>query len=720
MSLNAESIYPQGNINSAKGNGQNDFVEFDRFRLDLAHLMLYENGQTVSLAPKVIETLLALIERRGEVIGKDELMDRLWADSFVEEANLTQNIYLLRKTLGDSSDGKPLIETFRRRGYRFNGKVADASAASQIDADAQPISQAAVRGGIHRLLLYAAGAAGLAAMLTAIWYFAGTDRETSSNASNLVFTRLTPHQHAFTPSISSDGRFLAYCLFENGESSLWVKEIATGKGTQILPSAPKACIHPRFSRDGTKLYFVDQRNRNALSRVSLAGGEPELLIPGVPNPFAISPDETKAAFVRGRSLVVANLDGSGETEVSGRDGESRWFASLNARPAWSPDGRRIMIGGGYLERGQKYAELMETDLTTGAERKFSTPQWASVETIAWTDDGSRMFVTARERIAGPAQVWQLPYPEGTPARITNDLESYNALSVSSDARQLVAAKSTGACNVWTGSLNKPSEIRQLTFDDGEATGRSGLAVAKDGSVFFTADYSGNLDIWSVDDKGERLRQLTANAGDRNLRQQITDDGDVVVFASSAAGAKRSIWKMNIDGGGPTRLTEGGQDYPSVSPDGKWVYYAEVAGRGSIWRVPIDGGDPEKVTGDYAASLPAVSPDGSMLAFIYDLFDTPESGKIAVLKLDGSGTFDVLPVSAFRGVMHWSRDGKSLFHLKKDSPDLWQQPIDGASPIQLTNFGLETTYNFAISPDGRKIAFSRGNVSTEAVLITNFR
>jgi DNA-binding winged helix-turn-helix (wHTH) protein len=68
--------------------------EFENFRLDAAHLMLYQNEREISLAPKVIETLLALVERRGEVLGKDELMKLVWTDSIVEEGNLTQNLYL--------------------------------------------------------------------------------------------------------------------------------------------------------------------------------------------------------------------------------------------------------------------------------------------------------------------------------------------------------------------------------------------------------------------------------------------------------------------------------------------------------------------------------------------------------------------------------------------------------------------------------------------------
>jgi predicted ATPase/DNA-binding winged helix-turn-helix (wHTH) protein len=103
---------------------QDKVYEFGEFRLDAAHSMLYRSGQEVPLSPKAVETLLALIERSGEIIGKDELMRIIWTDSVVEESNLSQYLHLLRKTLGERADGKPFIETFRRRGYRFAADVS--------------------------------------------------------------------------------------------------------------------------------------------------------------------------------------------------------------------------------------------------------------------------------------------------------------------------------------------------------------------------------------------------------------------------------------------------------------------------------------------------------------------------------------------------------------------------------------------------------------------
>ena len=97
--------------------------EFDDFRIDVAHLMLYHRGAEIPLVPKAVETLLALIERRGKIVSKDELLEAVWPDTVVEESNLFLYLSLLRKTLGTQKDGRPYVETLRRRGYRFNGEV---------------------------------------------------------------------------------------------------------------------------------------------------------------------------------------------------------------------------------------------------------------------------------------------------------------------------------------------------------------------------------------------------------------------------------------------------------------------------------------------------------------------------------------------------------------------------------------------------------------------
>jgi DNA-binding winged helix-turn-helix (wHTH) protein/tetratricopeptide (TPR) repeat protein len=95
---------------------------FGPFRLEKESLLLCLDGAPLGLGPKVVETLLALLEHPGEVLSKSELLDRIWPEGFVEEANLAQNIYVLRKVLRVHWQGDP-IETVPRRGYRFIGEV---------------------------------------------------------------------------------------------------------------------------------------------------------------------------------------------------------------------------------------------------------------------------------------------------------------------------------------------------------------------------------------------------------------------------------------------------------------------------------------------------------------------------------------------------------------------------------------------------------------------
>jgi predicted ATPase len=100
-----------------------EVYEFDGFRLDAAHAMLYRDGRELPLPRKAVETLQALVKRPGEILSKDELMSEVWSDIAVEESNLALYLHILRKTLGQKKDSGHYIETLRRRGYRFSARV---------------------------------------------------------------------------------------------------------------------------------------------------------------------------------------------------------------------------------------------------------------------------------------------------------------------------------------------------------------------------------------------------------------------------------------------------------------------------------------------------------------------------------------------------------------------------------------------------------------------
>jgi transcriptional activator of cad operon len=101
---------------------------FGPFEYDTEQRLLFRAGETVPLVPKAIDTLHVLIERRGRVVEKAELMKLVWPDSIVEEVGLARNVSLLRKALGDEGAESPYIETIPRRGYRFAAAEAPPAA----------------------------------------------------------------------------------------------------------------------------------------------------------------------------------------------------------------------------------------------------------------------------------------------------------------------------------------------------------------------------------------------------------------------------------------------------------------------------------------------------------------------------------------------------------------------------------------------------------------
>jgi TolB-like protein/DNA-binding winged helix-turn-helix (wHTH) protein/Tfp pilus assembly protein PilF len=99
--------------------------EFGTFRLDASERQLSRQDQIVSLTPKAVEALIYLVERRGHTVGKDELIQAIWPETFVEDGSLTQVIWMLRKTLGDTAEGQEIIATIPKRGYRFVAEVRE-------------------------------------------------------------------------------------------------------------------------------------------------------------------------------------------------------------------------------------------------------------------------------------------------------------------------------------------------------------------------------------------------------------------------------------------------------------------------------------------------------------------------------------------------------------------------------------------------------------------
>lgn len=170
----------------------NHSYDFGRFRLKPAERVLLREGELVPLTPKVFDILVTLVEHGGQVVAKDDLMKRVWPNTFVEEGNLTQNISLLRKALGESPGGVQFIETVPRRGYRF---VADTNQ-SWGDALEPAISETQVESsrvvsipnttsqsaGVKRTPLYAMAAGFVVIGIIGLVYFTGWGKAGNASA----------------------------------------------------------------------------------------------------------------------------------------------------------------------------------------------------------------------------------------------------------------------------------------------------------------------------------------------------------------------------------------------------------------------------------------------------------------------------------------------------------------------------------------------------------
>ena len=127
---------------------------FGAFRLDPVEKVLSHEAQPVALTPKAVDTLVALVERHGRLVSKDELLRLVWPDAYVEENNLAQNISTLRRVLGESG-GERIIETVPKRGYRFVAEVTkEFVAAEPVDTETSPEPRSG-----HRVTVWSVAAA---------------------------------------------------------------------------------------------------------------------------------------------------------------------------------------------------------------------------------------------------------------------------------------------------------------------------------------------------------------------------------------------------------------------------------------------------------------------------------------------------------------------------------------------------------------------------------
>ncbi|MDQ3257944.1 MAG: DPP IV N-terminal domain-containing protein, partial [Acidobacteriota bacterium] len=562
----------------------------------------------------------------------------------------------------------------------------------------------------------------VAAVGFALWVKrSDTGRQTP--LASMKITRLANTEKSEQVAISPDGKYIAHVISSAGQRSLWVVQVATNSSMQKIPPAAVAYGGLTFSKDGDYIFYV---NNGELYQIPVLGGEARRILAGVSGAISFAPDGGRFAFVRSldtgeTALMIANVNGDEERTLATR--KKPEFLS-SAGPSWSPDGNLIACSWG-MTAGQREMGIVGVEVATGREKQITDQKWQVVERVAWLSDGSGLIAPAEETVAGPLQIWHIPYPVGEARRITSDLNNYGDLSLTADANNLVTIQFEQRSSLWIVPNGEPSQAKPLA--SGKHDLYRAISLTHDGRILYPSNAGGNRDIWIMNADGTNQKQLTANAG-QNLQPSASRDGRYIVFLSNRAKTGAfNIWRIDMDGGNPTQLTHGsGEVQPSCSPDGRWVVYSQGGPetgpeKKTVWKVPIDGGEPVRLT-NTPANGPAISPDGKLIACWYKQ-DAASPWKIALIPIEGGPpvkTFNVTRTSNFR--LRWTPDGQAISYIntRDGVSNIWSQPISGGGPPkQLTQFTSEQIEAFDWSAEGQLIC-SRGHNARDIVLITGFR
>jgi Tol biopolymer transport system component/DNA-binding winged helix-turn-helix (wHTH) protein len=528
--------------------------EFGPFRLDAAERLLRREGEVVPISPKTFDLLLALVERRGRLVEKEELLRAVWPDTIVEEANLASNISLLRKALGENGNGNKFIETVPKRGYRFVADVTEQGGKSKETLPeektvevAAAISEPVGERRRSRMPLWIALASLLIVALGAVAaQFFASGRNAGPAAPRHLWQLTFDAGLESEPTWSPDGSLIAYSSDRAGNFDIWVKPAGEGDPVQVTHS-PAHDWQPDYSPDGKSLAFRSERDGGGIYIVPVLGGV------------------------------------------------ERKVADFGYRPRWSPAGGRILIGSSVLKNNVGTPRLYLIDLDGKPPREvLSELQAQFIHALAaWHPDGLRISIWGIHRNEGWG-LWTVS-PDGGPAvksPIAPELKQRGLLSISTymDFRWAPSGKALYFEFITTDTRNllrvdvEPQSLALLANPERLTTGvgmDADIAIAPNGKRLAFTSRKERTRLWAfpfaanqgaIEGPGT---PITADELDAN-EPDITRDGKrLAFFKTSQHTARFEMWERSFETGGERLLLAAGgfiRAFPRWSRDGARLAY----------------------------------------------------------------------------------------------------------------------------------------------------
>lgn len=744
-------------------NGQSKIsYSFGSYVLEVSERRLWKDKAIIALTPKAFETLVVLVSNKGRVVEKDVLLDRVWADTFVEEGTLAQNILTLRKALGMLDDGRQFIETVPRTGYRFIADVKEIVSDDEIvilehrvkteitaeqktvpDEEAiavrqsQPFVSSLTKNKTLTLGLVLTSVLVLVGTALSIRYAFQPEKFSSTKFNKIEVSKLTSEGDVSRATISPDGKYLAFVKNQQGEQSIFTKQITGTEAFEVLPSKNQRIVGLTFSPDGSQLYYTGYENVSAttpaighLYRISMLGGTPREILADIDSPADISPDGKQIAFIRyspqeqTSSLIVTDIEGKDEKKIATRQ-TSKDFSSLGL--SWSPDGKIIACGSYVTGEVGKQMEILLVDTANGEQKSLSKENWLWIGQIDWLKDGSGVIFPGWNSRSGNStdEIWMLSI-DGTARQISSGINGVFSLSVTADSNSIAAIKSDRITDFWIASAPDFKQPVKLLQNHAEFhMSPPGIATLASDKVIFGSTFNSNLDIWAINSDGKGQQQLTTNEA-ADYYPIATSDGKTIIFISNRSG-RENLWKMNADGNKQEQLTdEINVSSPTISPDNKFVYYSsldETAGKYFLRKIDLETREVVQITSQ-PTTHPRLSPDGNFLACYFP--ESPSQERRLKLTILSTQNYEVVkqfnpPFNQGRlSAIEW-KDNQTLSYLTSSKGDtkIWEHPINGEASV-LLDFPQTSVFRFAWSADGKNLIYEKGMTLNNSILINSVK